>query len=442
MSERGKGNRAITLQERLEIIERAGRKENDVEIAAAMNLSQAVVRKWRRKARDQGTDGLLTVMGRPRTAILSRFSEELRDEIKEKRRGHPGWGADVLRAELVNDKKFAGLHIPGRSRIAAYLKKEGLTRRYERHSPLSNPKAQTISSCHEEWEMDAQGVCKVEGVGLVSLINIGDPFSHIRTSWACPNKRKASCPDYQLALRRAFFCFGKPLVISLDHDSAFFDNTTASPFPSVLHLWLLAMEVDVRFLEHRPPREHAFIERSHQIVHRQAVQGQSFSPADFQPYLDQRLAFLNQLYPSRSLNGQAPLVAYPRASHSGREYRPEWEEDRLNLQKVFIYLSQQTWFRETSSKGQLFLGAQRYGLGKDWCQQVVRVTFDPNSQEYLCSSLDASRTQRLKAQGLTKKDLMAELNMAAGFSHHQYAFPWSALAIRQNQLADLTGTTL
>ena len=441
MSQRGKGNRAITLQERLEILERAGRKENDVEIAAAMNLSQAVVRKWRRKAKKRREDGLLTVMGRPRAAILAQFSEELRDEIKEKRKGHPGWGASVLHAEVANDKKFAGLRIPSCSRIAAYLKKEGLTRRYERHSPLSNPKTQAISSCHEEWEMDAQGVCKVEGVGLVSLINIGDPFSHIRASWACLNRRKASGLDYQLALRRAFFCFGKPLVISLDHDSAFFDNTTASPFPSPLHLWLLAMEVDVRFLEHRPPREHAFIERSHQIVHRQAVQGQSFNPTDFQPYLDQRLTFLNQLCPSRSLNGQAPLVAYPQATHSGREYRPEWEEERLDLPKVFSYLSKQTWFRETSSKGQLLLGAQRYGLAKGWYQQVVRVTFDSNSQEYVCSPLDASQTRRLKAQGLTKKDLMGELNMTAAFSH-QYAFPWSALAIRQNLLADLTGTTL
>ena len=201
MSRREKGNRPITLQERLEIMKRAERKENDVQIAASMNLSRAVVRKWRRKTKDRGVDGLLSVMGRPRMAVLGQFSEELRDEIKEKRKSHPGWGASVLRAEVANDKKFAGLRIPSCSRIAAYLKKEGLTRRYERHSQLSNPKAQTISSCHAEWELDAQGVCKVAGVGLVSLINMGDPFSHVRASWACLNKRKASGA---VALRRAF----------------------------------------------------------------------------------------------------------------------------------------------------------------------------------------------------------------------------------------------
>ena len=219
--------------------------------------------------------------------------------------------------------------------------------------------------------------------------------------------------------------------------------TTPSPFPSLLHLWLIGMGVEVRFLEHRPPREHAFIERSHQIIHRQALQGQSASPASLQPYLDQRLEFLNQHYPSRSLHGQAPLSAYPQACHSGREYRPEWEEDMLDMSKVYAYLSKQAWFRQTSDKGQLLLGSHRYGLGKDWSKQTIRITFDPNTQEFICCRLDPNdqQTQRLKAHGLTKTDLMGELDMTA-FANHQYAFPWSVFAIRKNQMADLIGTTL
>ena len=402
-----------------------------------------MVRKWRRKARDHGRDGLLTRMGRPRSDPLGHFAEEMRDAIQEMRNRHSGWGAGTLRIELSRDARFVNLPIPSVSRIAAYLKSKNLTRRYERHTALTNPVPQKVSDCHAEWEMDAQGVCKVAGIGLVNLINIGDPFSHVRVSWACLNRRKAAGPDYQLALRRAFFCFGKPLVISLDHDSAFFDNTTPSPFPSSLHLWLIALGIEVRFLEHRPPREHAFIERSHQIIYRQALQGQSATPASLQPYLDHRLEFLNQHYPSRSLNGQAPLVAYPQAAHSGREYRPEWEADTLEMSNVYAYLSRQAWFRQTSDKGQLLLGSQRYGLGKDWRKQTIRITFDASTQEYICcrAGSDDQPTERLQASGLTKADLMGELDMTA-FAHHQYAFPWSVFAIRNNQLADLIGTTL
>lgn len=443
MSQRKQGNRPISLQERSEIMVRAEQKENDTEIAKVMQLSIAVVRKWRRKARDHGREGLVTSMGRPRTGPLGHFPEELRDAVKEMRDRHSGWGAGTLRVELTKDSRFANLPVPSVPRIAAYLKSENMTRPYERHTALTNPAPQKVSECHEEWEMDAQGVCKVAGVGLVNLINIVDPFSRVRASWACLNRRKAAGPDYQLALRRAFFCFGKPRLISLDHDSAFFDNTTPSPFPSPLHLWLIAMGVEVRFLEHRPPREHAFIERSHQIIHRQALQGQSTTPASLQPYLDQRLAFLNQHYPSRSLDRQAPLLAYPQAAHSGREYRPEWEADTLDMSKVYAYLSRQEWFRQSSDKGQLLLGSHRYGLGKDWSRQTVRITFDSSSQEYICCHVgsDHQQTERLKANGLTQTDLMAELDMTA-FANHQYAFPWSLFAIRQNQTADLIGTTL
>jgi hypothetical protein len=95
---------------------------------------------------------------------------------------------------------------------------------------------------------------------------------------------------------------------------------------------LLALGIGVRFFKHRPPREHSFIERSHQIVYRQSIEGQSFLPADLQPYIEQRLEFLNQYYPSRSLHHQTPLTAYPQEAHSGRQYRPEWEEELLDMQ--------------------------------------------------------------------------------------------------------------
>ncbi len=77
-------------------------------------------------------------------------------------------------------------------------------------------------------------------------------------------------------------------------------------------------------------------------MYRQAIEGQSFAPADLQPYIEQRLEFLNQYYPSRSLHQQAPLTAYPQVAHSGREYRPEWEAELLDMQKVYAYLAKQT----------------------------------------------------------------------------------------------------
>lgn len=207
----------------------------------------------------------------------------MREAIKGWRKLHTGWGAGTLQVELARDKRFADLQIPSRARISAFLKRENLVRPYARHTKLSMPPAKIVTKCHEEWELDAQGACLVPGIGLVSLLNFGDLYSHVRATWACINRRKAAGSDYQLALHRGFFCFGMPQKISLDHDNAFFDNTTPSPFPSQSNLWLIALGIGVRFLEHRPPREHSFIERSHQIVYRQAIEDSSPASSSFWP---------------------------------------------------------------------------------------------------------------------------------------------------------------
>jgi transposase len=441
----GQGKHATALQQRLEISDRAERGETDPQIAATMRLSPATVRKWRRRGQREGRSGLVSHMGRPRTGALGQTSLELRDAARELRLAHPGWGPQTLRLELAHDQRFIGLRIPSRTRLAAFLKVEKLTRRHERHSALTQPEPQPASAPHDTWELDAQGVRQIDDVGRVSVINIGDPYSHLRTeSWACLHQVKPATHDYQLALRRAMLRFGRPKRLSLDHDSAFYDNKSASPYPSRLHLWALALGIEVVFIHAGRPTEHGFIERTHQIVDDQALLGREFADATaIQPALEQRLDFLNSQYPSRALAGQPPLAAHPAAAHSGRTYRPEYEELILDLDRVFRYLAQQRWFRQVSTPGgQFTIGAYRYGLGKSWANQEIEITFEPQTQEFSCRSEDGQTTQRLPAKGLTKADLMGELDMIQ-FPNYQYAFPWSADICRLNLLCqEMTGTTL
>jgi len=432
------------LQQRVEIWERARQGETDSEIAATMQLSPVTVRKWRRRAQRQGRTGLSSQVGRRKRGPLGQSSPELRQIVRQLRTAQPGWGPETLRLELEADPRLEGQRIPSRSGVAAFLKTEGLTRRYEQHSELVQPPAEKPEAPHDEWEMDAQGVRQVGGVGRVSLINIGDPYSHLRVgSLACLAKSKADTADYQLALRRAFLRYGLPGRLSLDHDSAFFDNTSASPFPSRLHLWAIALGIEVRFIRKGRPTEHGFIERTHQVVDQQAMYGREFaSPEALQPTLEQRLNFLNVRYPSRTLAGQAPLAAYPAAAHSGRVYRPEGEADLLDMQRVYAYLAQNRWFRQVTTMGQFSLGASRYGLGQDWANQEVEITFDAQTPEFVCRSENGQHTQRLPAKHLTKADLMGELSMEQ-FPYYQYAFPWTADACRQNLLhEEMTGTIL
>jgi len=300
-----------TLAERVTIAERVEAGQSSREIAEELRRPLSTIRKWRQRYLREGRAGLTSQMGRPAVGALAQTSVEMKDAILELREKHPGWGAQTLRLEIAKDKRFAGQSIPSRSRIAAYLKEHKKVRKYERHQDMPEPKAQAVERPHQEWEMDAQGVATVVGLGKVSFINLLDVFSHASIdSHACPNTRHPKSQEYQQVLRRAFIRYGLPEQISLDHDSAFYDNKSASPFPSVIHLWLIGLGVQVRFIHKRPPLEHARIERHHQTIAGQAFEGQTFDTVTaLQHSLQARMLFLNQEYPTHALDGHLRLPA-------------------------------------------------------------------------------------------------------------------------------------
>lgn len=434
-----------TFEERIEIGERWEAGQSDAEIAAAMLRSVWTVRKWRRKYQRSGRSGLVSHIGRPPTGALGQYSPEMRQKISEMRKARPKWGPVTIRTELEADPGYADQQLPSRSRIAAYLHQEDFTRKYERHSELPQPKATKPERAHEIWEVDAQGVIKIPGLGAVSIINIKDLFSRLNVdSHACLHTSHPNRMDYQLILRRAFVNWGLPEQISLDHDSVFYDNASASPYPTVLHLWLIALGIAVRFIEKKPPLEHSVIERSHQTVDQQAIAGQSFTDSlDLDQRLSERLDFLNLRYPSLALGGQAPLVACPEAKHTQRPYRLEWEAEMLAMHRVDDYLDEGRWFRLTSIQGQFSLGAYRYNAGSQLSKQTLEITFDPQTRELVCLSEDGTQTIRFPCQGLSEVDLMGELDPLITLPVYQLELPFSRTAWREILLSDsLTGTTL
>jgi transposase len=440
----GQKGRPTTLQERIEIGERWEAGETDPEIAKAMDRSVWVVRKWRRRYQRESQSGLISCMGRPPTGALGQFPR-IREIVRGMREANPGWGPDTIGVELAKDSEFENVELPSRSRIAAFLNQEGYTRSYERHSELPQPEKKVTQDVHEEWEMDAQGVVDVNAIGRVSIINIIDVRSHLKVeSFPCMDTSHPNTQHYQLILRRAFLQYGLPKCISLDRDSVFYDNTCASPYPTTLHLWLIALGVDVRFIEDPPPTEHSLIERTHQTIYQQAVVGQTFTDADaLQQRLSERRNFLNHDFPSRTLKYRSPLQAYPEARHSGKPYHPKWEEAILDIQRIYDYLAQGRWFRRSSLQGQFSLGAHCYNAGRDFAEQQLIITFDPQERKLVCCSEDGKEEIRFPIQGLSKSELMKELTPLVTLPMYQLALPFSPDAWREIMLCDnLTGTTL
>jgi transposase InsO family protein len=442
MRQRGQ---TTTFQTRLEISEQSAAGLNDTQIAAVVGCSVWTVRKWRRRSRKRGRLGLASQMGRPATGPLSTFPKQLQETILHLRMLHPGWGPDTLLAALKTDAAFRNQPLPSRARIATLLKQAGLTRHYQRHHDLPQPPRTSASTPHQEWQMDAQGIMRVHGVGKVSLISIVDVTSRLKAeSYPSLETTNPALADYQLTLRRAFLTYGMPAILTLDHGTVFYDNTTPSPFPTRLHLWLLALGVQVSFTRKRCPTDHAIIERTHQTMTAQALLGQTYpSHAALWTGLDERRQVLNHHLPSRALAHQAPLEAYPQAMHSGRSYRPEWEEELLALEKVYSYLAQGRWFRSVGSNGLFHLGASHYYLGKCFAHRSVAIGFDPGAMALICQPEGSEDTLEVPIQGITKAELMGELALLQTLPMYQLALPFSLAAWRQLEYAHiLTGTTL
>ena len=423
---------ATSYPDRLKIGKLAKKGLTDRQIAEQLGLSIPTIRKWRRKIKRGGRETVISRMGRPGQGPLGTYPQEMIDQLKGWCKQHPGWGAKTLRTELSLCEEFRKQPLPSRATLARWLKQQGEVRLYEKHSQLSQPPASVAQACHEEWEMDARGYSRVANLGLVSLIDINDVFSRVKMlSYPCwlghqRIERFPSTQDYQLALRLAFTQWGLPDRLATDHDRVFYDETSKSPFPTRFHLWLLALGVDLHFGRMNRPTDQATTERSHQTWDSQVLQGAIFECySTLWQSLEKRKIFLNEHLPCASLGDIPPLKANPQALTPRRVYRPEWEADLLDLQRVYTYLAHGQWFRKVSATGAISIGRQIYHLGFDWRPAgYAELTFvDPDACHFICQ-VPSGKQKLLPVPWLTKQELMGELFQFQQIPF-QFALPFS-----------------
>ena len=442
-------NRRTELVDRMQIIDLVQKGHNDPEIATIVGYSPWTVRKWRRRHRAQGRTGLQSKMGRPKQGAMSTFELAMRETIEGWRRQHPGWGAKTLRTELAADERFTGRSLPSLRSINRFLDEKGLLKPQVRHADLPQPSPSELQAAHEEWEIDARGHQYIPEVGVVELINLNDCYTHIRLlSYPCllGHKRLARRPetaDYQVVLRLAFTEWGLPYRIASDHHRLFYEGQSKSPFPTRLHLWLIALGVSLTFGRFNCPTDQAITEYSHQLWDKQVLLGQTFTnwEALFQA-LQKRRHFLNTQLPCASLNEQPPLVAHPEALHNVRLYRPEWEIERLDLTRIHAYLAQGRWFRQLSSVGTFSLGGHVYYLNRRLEKQQVEITFDPEDLQLVVHSDDGQLLKRFFLKGISPNALLGEMSPLTHQPPFQLALPFTWQDWRRARLSGiLTGAT-
>ena len=423
---------STSLEERLKIVSESEKGVAAWRISKKLGWRPETIRKWRRRGQQKGRAGLVTKMGRPKRGALSSYPEEVRETIKRWREAHPGWGAKTIAMECRQHPAFVGQKIPSIAGIERFLREQNLSKKHEKRVALPESQQKRSINAHDVWEMDAQGYQQIPDVGMVTLINLNDKASHMRLlSYPCflgrtNVERHANTADYQVALRLAFTDWGLPKRLQVDHESVFFDNKTKSPFPTRLHLWLVALGVQLTFSRVGRPTDQGMTERSHQLWSQQVIEGQHFPDWDIlYQRLRQRRDFLNKQLPCTSLDGQPPLIAEPDAHFSGRAYRPEYEAQLLDLDRVYAYLSQGQWFRRVATHGIISIGGHVYSVGLKWQRQQIEVRFSAEQQLFCCYDDAGALIKQFAWRGDLEQILSGDVAVAMTLPHFQLCLPFT-----------------
>ena len=262
--------------------------------------------------------------------------------------------------------------------------------------------------------MDGEGNKEIANVGALTPINMKDVHSKVYVlSYPLSLKSKfshAKTEDYQNCVRLAFLDFGRFKKLQVDHESVFYDNTNKSPYPTIFHLWLLGLGVELCFTPKGNPQKQGMVERSHQTMDRQVFQGRIYETWEEVLLASwKRRNRLNYEIPSRVLNNLPPLKANPKAVHSGLKYTPRQEEKLFNEQRIYQYLSTcDGWCRKVSDSA-FSLGSTRYVAKKIRQEKEIKIRFNPLTQLFDLYDSNKKLLESIKTKGLDFKYLSGNL---------------------------------
>jgi hypothetical protein len=335
---------------------------------------------------------------------MAGYDEMIKYKVLRMKRKHPGWGAEYVLKKLRETPALEGQKLPGETTIWRYWRSFGERLFRPRDPTKSELKPSEIP--HGVWQMDAKESMQIPGVGLVSFNQARDEYGRVTVLHRVHAEGESSRQMARMTgaaafrdCRIAFTEWGLPAAIQTDRDTIYVDSGK-SPFPNRIVLWWVGLGIEHRLIPRRTPKRNGTVERSHRTLKERTLENQAFeSAAELQKRVDADWHELNHECPSRAkgCQGKPPLVAHPELLKTKRPYRPEWELELFDLQRVDVYLAEFTWTRTCTSAGQTRVRKERYSLGAAWAHQDVSVTYDSEPRQFIFKQI-RSNTRKGKEQ--------------------------------------------
>lgn len=397
-----------TVAERHRFIEMKLKGYTIAEIAEETGWSFYCVRYWWRRYRDGGWEALDPPDGRKeRGGHMSTFPGVVRFAFLRIKKEHPSWGAEVARPRVAERLNIPEEELPCVSTIEKYWAQFGdrLYKRRRKRTPSQEPGPKPTEP-HERWQADFKVKIAVDGLGPIDVFNIRDDASPVKIGSFVYSHNEWDDRTIQNTLRQAFTVWGLCDRLQTDKEARLVNISGTGPFPSRFTLWLAGLGITHELAP--SAQANGCVERFNRTWYERVVEEQTFqSNQEVQSTSDRELRWINEKLPSRgrACDRRPPLEVYPEAKQPRRPYTPESELEIFSMDRVYEFLDGKHWWRKVSKVGQLEIGSQRYGIGRDHGAQEARVTFDAETAELVVQDSHENLIKRLQPKGLTVEEI-------------------------------------
>lgn len=385
------------------------------QIVQQTSWSFETVRKICRTYNRAGDRGIqLQRVGRPALGALSSFDPLVRWACLRIKCQHPGWGPEVVLAELATRPWVRRVKLPSASQIGAYFSQFGerlVTVRSHTQLPQAEPLAPALRLVHGCWQMDADERVGLPGYGEAHILNLVDYASGLKIASrlfpARPEgqRQRIAWPQFRQALRLAFTTWGLPQRIRTDRDRVIVTPGNY-PFPMPFTLWLVGLGIEHELI--RRVTQNGSVERSHRTWEgRLSGYGPYPDLAQWQQLVDYELWRMNVVLPSRGRHCRRhpPLLVYPQARQPLRYYRFEDELPLFDLERVQRYLNQGKWLRYVSCQGQISFNDQKFYVGLPYQRSWTQITYLTDFDFQVTCPPSHTIIKIIQVNGLTRSDL-------------------------------------
>lgn len=257
--------------------------------------------KWRRRAAEEGLEGLRDRSRRPHRT-QPEVPAPVQEAIVAWRQEHPCWGARKLR-RLLQNQGYAP--VPATSAITRVLHRHGLI---SPEAPAGQQAWQRFEhpAPNDLWQMDFKAPVKTL-VGEVPILSVLDDHSRFLVGLeALPNKEGATV---QAALQGLFRRYGIPTALLMDNGTPWGD--LAAEEWSATSVWLMRLRIYVAHARPYHPQTVGKDERFHGTLERELLARRQWrDQSHLQEHLPPWRRVYNEVRPHEALQLEVPASRY------------------------------------------------------------------------------------------------------------------------------------